>query len=196
MGSHEIDPTSNKWNHPYGDTGFNAGVEAWDLLDFLSRHIDPEACDSHGWHDDDADALATLIEFDALVPHIRATSGVSVEEMAEFDQGLAAFGAALPFTEPERNWLVKSVGSVDADYESLSIQVGEREDEIITAGVRRVVKGHNLLDQWLAWRRQTGAYAGQGTLDLARETLRSIVELLAPDRPLPASYTILRQISV
>src|ERR1700691_4830783 len=147
--------------------------------------VAPEDCDEHGWHDADYDALAALVVFDWLVPHIRATSEVSAEEMAGFDLKLVAFHAALPFTETERNWLVKPFGAVDPTFEGISEQIGEREEEIVTSGVRQVVEGRDLLRRWLAWRRETNQYAGQGTLDLAREALRGLVELLAPDMPLP-----------
>jgi len=46
--------------------------------------------------------------------------------------------------------------------------------------------------RWIAWRRQTDELAGQGTYDLALETLRGLVELLAPGKPLPDSYRRLR----
>lgn len=188
-------PNSNKAGHPYGDVGKTAGTEAYQLLDCLSRPITPEECDQHGWHDADCDALTTLVDFDWLVPHIRATSEVSAEEMAGFDLKLVAFRAALPFTTPELNLLVKPDRSISPDFEGISDEVGSLYEEIVTAGVRRVVEGRDLLRRWLAWRREADEYTGQGTLDLAREALRGIVELLAPDEQLPASYRELRGIS-
>jgi hypothetical protein len=43
---------------------------------------------------------------------------------------------------------------------------------------------------------QTDEYAGQGTLDLAREALRGVVQLLVPDMGLPDSYLRLRGLEV
>ncbi len=186
-------PTSNEANHPYGDVGHYAGLEAYSLLDFLSRHIAAEECNEKGWHDNDGDAISALGAFDWLLTHIRATEEVSTEEMADFDIKVIAFRAALPFTEAERNWLVKpSYGSLDPLYENLVKAVHSWSGEVISAGIRTAIDGHDLLRRWVAWRREIEEYADQGTLDVARETLRGIVAILAPRKALPTSYQQLR----
>jgi hypothetical protein len=43
---------------------------------------------------------------------------------------------------------------------------------------------------------ETDEYADQGTLNLAREALRGVVQLLLPDRGLPDSYLRLRGLEV
>jgi len=161
------------------------------MLDLLSQDIDPV------WqYDDDAEALSSLLEIDAHRPHIRVTGEVSHEEMEEFDQHWKALDAALPITGPERSWLaMRYVAGLDPSYDSVAKDLGGQEAEIVSGGIRRVVRGGDLLKRWIAWRRQTGDYANQGTLDLAREALRGIVEkLVLYEDPLPPSYVILRQI--
>jgi hypothetical protein len=184
----DVDPMGNEFNHPYGGAGEEVGHYAWEMLEVLSCEIDPQACH------EDADALSALVEMDVWLPHIRATGEVSIDDMAEFTQNLAAFGAALPLAASERNWLAQRFLGLDANYDVLTETLGKREEEIVSAGIRRVVRGDELLSRWVSWRRQTGDYAGQGTLDLAREALRGVVEKLVLHEPLPPSYVILRQI--
>ena len=70
-----------------------------------------------------------------MVPHIRARAEVSIEEMEALATRLAAFHAALPFTAPERHWLVMAVRAVDANYVQAAKHLGTREDAIVSEGV-------------------------------------------------------------
>jgi hypothetical protein len=183
------DPMGEASGNPYGDAGEEVGFHAWQMLELFSQDLDPT------WqYDYDAEALNNLLEMDVWIPHIRATGEVDIEEMTEFTQNLAGFGAALPLTAPERNWLVQRFNALDPYFDSVAKTLGGCEDEIVSGGIRRVVRGDELLKRWIAWRRQTGDYANQGTLDLAREALRGVVEKLVLHEPLPPSYVILRQI--
>lgn len=189
-------PTSNEANHPYADLGEATGEHAYLLLDALCQPLTGEGYDEHGWHDADSDALSALGEFEFLLPHIRATDEVSLEEMIDFDTKIAALHLALPFTEAERNLLVRTNrGLIEVQYRHLVEQFASASGEVIHAGKRSLIDGQELLWRWAAWRHQSGEYAGQGTLDIARETLRGIVRLLAPGEPLPDSYRQLRGIS-
>lgn len=149
-----------------------------------------------GWHEPESDALGTLVELDWVLPHLRAGAEVSVEELEALATRLAAFQAALPFTAPERHWLVKVVGSVDANYVQAARSLGTREGEIVSEGLRRQITGRDLMRRWHSWQMQADEYAGQGTLDLAREALRGVVQLLVPDMGLPDSYLRLRGLEV
>jgi hypothetical protein len=190
----DYDPLANRSGNPYRDEGQEVGNLAHDLLDYLSQPLVPEQRQDGGWYEPESDALAVLVSLDWIVPHIRAGGEVSIDEMEAFDTRLAAFRAALPLTDPERHWLVKVVGAVDANYAQAAENLGEREDDIISAGMRQRVSGRDLLRRWHSWRMETDEYAGQGTLDLAREALRGVVQLILPDEPLPKSYRELRDL--
>jgi hypothetical protein len=184
------DPMGERSGNPYGDAGAEVGRHAWQMLELFSQELDST------WQPDyDAEALSHLLDMDLWIPHVRATGEVDIEEMTEFTQNLAGFGAALPLTAPERNWLVQRFEELDPYFAKVAKTLGGREDEIVSGGIRRVVRGDELLQRWVAWRRQTGDYEGQGTLDLAREALRGVVEKLVLHEPLPPSYVILRQIN-
>jgi hypothetical protein len=191
MTDRDTDPMGNESGHPYGSSGEEIGGLARHMLDLFSQDIDP----AHGYHDD-AEALSFLLDIDAHRHHIRATGEVSMEEMEEFDQHWKALDAALPITGPERSWLaMRFVWGTDPYYDSVAKDLGGQEAEIVSGGIRRVLRGDDLLKRWIDWRRQAGDYANQGTLDLAREALRGIVEkLVLYEDALPPSYVILRQI--
>jgi len=192
-------PTSNRRDHPYSDTGYSAGHNAFLLLANLCEPLDEHGYynmddgSRNSWHAADGEALTNYAELEWYVRHIRATDEVSVEEMGDFVIKLHALRQALPLTEAERNWIIDpSLGTVDAHEEHIVESIGIHEPELVSAGVRRVVSGRDIMRRWLAWRRETDEYAGQGTLDLAREALRGIVELLLPGE-LPPSYLTLRR---
>jgi hypothetical protein len=192
----DYSPNSNKANHPYGDVGKQAGDYARSLLEELCEPLIYPAYDKDGqptdWDYADGGALNSYIDFEFFVLHTRATAEVSADEMAAFDLKLNALRLALPLTEAERQWIFQPKGSVDPHYKFIVEEIGVHEVELVSAGVRQVVNGRDVMRRWRAWRREADEYADQGTLDLAREALRGIVELLAPDWPLPASYRKLR----
>jgi hypothetical protein len=185
-------PTSNERNHPYGDIGAEVGAEAQFLLGELCRPLSEDGYyDADGqrseWHFADYYGLVGYFELERLVPHIRATDEVSVEEMNALDLKLRAVRLALPLTEAERNWLL--------DAKTLPDSLGPfrvPEIELVSAGLCQVGGGSDAMRRWFAWRREIDEYAGQGTLDMAREALRGIVELLCPGKPLPQPYRELR----
>jgi hypothetical protein len=189
----EPDPLSNESGTAYGDLGRDAGLEAIDLLEYLSEPLLSSRDEAEGWNRSDAESLYALTEFELYIPHIRATREVLTDEMNAFTTRLAAFRAALPLAEAERNWLNQTFeAGIAPHYGRLIELIGARDDEVISQGRRVRIDGNDLMRRWLAWRRQTEEYTDQGTLDLAREALREIVQLLVPDHPLPESYRALR----
>lgn len=178
--------------HPYGEVGEPLGIHSRDLLDWLSRPLDAGAHQGGAWHDADAEALAGVIELEWLLPHIRPDERVSTDELETFHLTVTAFRAALPLTHAERHWLVKEIGAVDPHYEAVEKAIGSRNEEVVAEGRSQFIRGSELLRRWLAWRRENQEYAKHGALNLAREALRGMVELLAPEEPLPESYRKLR----
>jgi hypothetical protein len=100
----------------------------------------------------------------------------------ELSTGLAVYHEALPFSEGERRWLSQvcnDTPEVPVAEEMFRLE----EAEVITAGVRRTVKGGDLTRRWWSWRRQTDEFIGQGSLDAARLGLDSIAKLFLPRNP-------------
>lgn len=197
MEEHDCSPNSNEANHPYGDVGMQAGLEARSLLGNLCEPLIYPAYDKDGqetdWDDADGNALANYVEFEFFVMHTRATAEVSADEMSTFVLKLNALRLALPLTEAEREWIFRpQEGMVDPHYKFIVEEIGVHEVELVSAGVRQVTNGRDMMRRWRAWRREIDEYEGQGSLDLAREALRGIVEMLCPGEPLPKPYRKLR----
>jgi hypothetical protein len=188
----EPDPLSNEANNAYGDVGYYTGNQAHNLLDVLSQPLLESQRDERGWYWPEGNALSSLVEFELILPHIRATGDVLTDEMDCFATGVTAFHVALPLTEAERNWLLRVSDDTGPHSHSFEVNIGEADDEIISNGLRLRLDGRDLLRRWQAWRRETDEYADQGTLDLAREALRGVVQFLLPNEPLPESYRTLR----
>ncbi len=123
-------------------------------------------------------ALPEAIESPYLTPSYRAP----LKELADTYHG------ALPYVEPERSWLVRSR---DESWERQRNDPDRRpgpmetvpgiklaEGEIVSAGRVVRVTGRDLLRRWWSWRRGVDEFEGEGTLNLARETLVKIGELL------------------
>jgi hypothetical protein len=85
-----------------------------------------------------------------------------------------AVHAAMPFNEAERAWIYAAIVRTEGSRLRLPQKIESQEGTIMVAGIRRPVSGHDLMSRWLAWRRQTDEYDGQGSLDQARAALLSL----------------------
>jgi hypothetical protein len=187
-----IDPLANTHENAYADLGEEVGKWAHMLLEDLAEPLLESQRDELGWYSPEGDALSTLVSMEVVLPHIRATSEISPGEMEVFNTQITTFHLALPLTEAERRWLREqtAIGAESRHFEDTLVHAGD--DEVIAEGRRVHLDGHDMLRRWRSWRREAAEYAGQGTLDLAREAVRSMVELLLPWEPLPESYRKLR----
>lgn len=75
--------------------------------------------------------------------------------------------------KPERVWLHQaSLDPAGRPDPSRLYSIRRREAAIISAGVRRVIYGRELLGRWWwSWRREADGFSGQETLDIARDAL-------------------------
>lgn len=190
-----LNPLINEFDNAYADYGHITGEYALELLDELSQPLVPEELDALGWYHPEGSALSTLVDMETTIPMIRATSDVLVEEMEEFTTKVVAYHLALPLTAAERSWLLRVKGA-DPHSHHLLRTIGVVDEEIVADGLRQRLNGRDLLRRWLSWRRETDEFEGAGTLDLARENLRGMIELLQPSERLPQSYRLLRGIPI
>jgi hypothetical protein len=194
------------WSHSPEDHDTDGGWEkidknvaslAFRLLDMLSQDLAPLEVDAHGWTEADRQAFGLAQEMDYLARMVVPPETASVEHRVDYMATIAGFRTALPFAEAERRWLFDedcdipvelSASHDEAWFESARRQ----EEELVSAGVVRVVRGRDLLQRWWSWRRETGEYAGQGSLNQARSALKGVIGLMAPELGLPETYEALR----
>jgi hypothetical protein len=184
---------SNRNRLPFGSTGQYVAINAGLILDYLSTG-QPD-CDVSHCQERDIWALEywSVLESDVRdIDRAGQTTEFGMEKARDFDDHWHTFHTALPFSEAERVWLLRA-------YQQEPIQslgdvpkmLGHREEKIVSAGVRRVVSGRDLMGRWRAWRSESGEFREVDTLHVAREALRCMIQIVAPDRPLPASYRAL-----
>jgi hypothetical protein len=192
----------------FDDCGIVVGVTAYDQLgERLARaaltahqmlswkrgipgirsYVDAE--DEHGWNKLDHISLEAIHEVDLLGRLAVPSATAPVDERLALVDGLAAVRQALPFSDAERQWLFKeqdqhriATGNpslfTDAGYrESLR----QREVRLMSDGIWRLVRGHDLMQRWCLWRRETGVYAGDPTaFQQTCDSLLGLAQLLEP----------------
>jgi hypothetical protein len=123
----------------------------------------------------------------------------SEAQVRRFHDATRTFHEHLPYSEPERDWLVET-----ALFQAARSQAGrfkgaslpERfyvEESITAAGLLRVVSGRDLMRRWLSWRAETDEFTRQAVMGCARDSLCDLIELVLPCEPLPESYRSLVQ---
>lgn len=171
---------------PLGKACFLLGLEAYDALYDLcdvpswnnetrGRWRASDQRSFYGWLGIEENTLAAL---------------ASTDEAAQerIDDILHSYHVALPYDEAERWWLCEAM-SKTVDRSDRFAAIRHIDDRLVTGGLRKVVYGRELLGRWWSWRRGTDQFAGQGTVGLAREALRTLVETTAPDLGLPETYS-------
>jgi hypothetical protein len=178
----------------YGEAGAEAGLFAFYLRDHL-RAPDPEMppalggphpsqlLDEHpGWTDDDHKAFGHLMSLEDNLALLRPVDEVFDSNQIDLFDNLRRFHAALPFSEGERHWLI-AAERIEWPIAATGIlePIATMEDVIISTGVKTPVVGFELVRRWVAWRREAGAFAGQGSLDDARDALDLVGRELLPE---------------
>jgi hypothetical protein len=184
---------------PFHEYDKIVGELAVHSLDYLSRDITGLEADGHGWTEIDYGALRNIYEADWLERLLVPPATTPLENRITFNERMASLRQALPFSETERQWLFDDPDSkrrkTDAFY-GINPQyveaVRRSEVQFVSAGLYRVVHGRDLMQRWWSWRRETGEYADGAGLNQARESLKGLIELIAPELGLPESYTALR----
>jgi hypothetical protein len=178
--------------------GYEA-VDVWDASYNLLHQLSlGRRRDQDGWQKTDARAFDEWAVLELRAESLVVPPSLDIERRREFRQAWQAFHAALPFDEAEGNWLWKNFkrGSPrGVEYAELSSLIAndDSEAEIMSAGIRRVVKARELASRWVPWRAGSGAYEGQESVALARNALSEIVLLTHPSLGLPKSYLARRR---
>jgi hypothetical protein len=113
-------------------------------------------------------------------------------ELGNLHRDFRRLFAATPFTEGERRWLYEEPSH--RTQRGLGELVGQTA-EILDAGVLQVVQGRDVVRRWWAWRRERDEFAGQGSLDEAREALGAMSLKLVSEKLWPPQFrTVLREL--
>lgn len=159
----KFEPQPSRHEGRYGELSESIAAEAEMLLDILS---DQTA--------EDDETLSQLLETEVHLLCLRPSREVSPDEVFSLTNKLTLFHTALPFSEAERIWLRH------IDNQPGSEAVANLEAEIVDQGQRAKISGLALISRWSEWRRQTGAFEHQGTLDLALGSLREVIGIISP----------------
>jgi hypothetical protein len=181
MTGRERRPIQSQLSEPFGDVGTEIMYYAGQLIESFSA--EPENLgESDAMPRADGQALADWLGLEHLLPMVEVDMPVELQGKARRQayDALSTLHMALPFSEAERGWLVRLYrhSHVPTD-ETLPGMIETREAEIMSAGVKRVANGRELMRRWTAWRREADEFSGQGSFDQAREALQRVQEMMS-----------------
>lgn len=185
---------------PFGDWGDHVGRCSIIALAGLSESIPDTANVDKGLvvlGSRDFDIFEALADLESGIRFIQPHPTVNHAGVQALHRMFRHFHTALPLSEAERYWLfdpvVQSERPSTVDVYQPETLVGVAE-EVTSAGVKQVIHGREIVRRLAAWRRQMDEYAGQGTLDEAREALGTIATTLVIDANWPREHLDLRAI--
>jgi hypothetical protein len=181
---------------PYGLAGHDLGGYALDLSIMLrapDEQVPVAADNGPTWSEDDRHAFDTYVDFRRASDSVgldHETSGNAFyspdrwKRANELSRTVDLFHVALPFSEGERRWLLDyamafGFGRAPTGFE-LPDSISGTETTIISAGLRQVLKGRELVRRWAAWRRGVDEFAEQDTVDEARRHAIAIARRVLP----------------
>jgi hypothetical protein len=147
-------------------------------LEALEAMVEPPASDgSRRWVGSDYNTLDAVCSLELNLRYFGLPNSSSDEVVDGLHGFLDRWHSALPFDEPERTAVydlhLKSSDNLimDANAPSLAELLRDTELELMSSGVRRAVRGRDLLQRWWEWRRGVGAFEGQGRDEEATKAL-------------------------
>jgi len=167
------------------------GLSAHDALYDLSEDARWSGERRGYWLPTDRRAFEGWLSVEYHVPDAQADPEITAEQLSHVDGLLFKYRAALPYNEAERYWLFGVLDDLEHSRGLIGV-IRRHEGQIVSGGLRQVVYGRDLTRRWWAWRRQIEQFQGQGTVDVAREALRELIEIVDPDCGLPEPYLRLR----
>lgn len=180
---------SSRFYEPFGDVG----AEIADFAKLLGESLAqaPEVLDSSEvMPSADAEALEHWLVLEHLVPMMAVPEELDGVVRKQGHDVLSVLHTAMPYSEAERGWLLRLYRQPNRpeifvrEPEALPTWLATQEARIMSAGAKRVVSGRDLMRRWTAWRRQSGEFEGQGSLDEARAALRGVQWFMKPGFPL------------
>lgn len=169
---------------PYGYIGDEAGPNALGLLDNLLATKSPMSLHIAGtvprWDESDKRGFDYLIGLDSDMACIDPSFDIEGSSTGELVRPWQELMASLPFTEAERHWMIGTARKQRREQREFPEAIIPVETTVVSAGVRRTVRGRSLVRRWASWRRETHEFAGQGSLTKAIFLLDHIAYELVP----------------
>lgn len=173
---------------PYGWDGDQGGEHALQLLENLLAPKTPMPFapgETPRWDKIDQQGFYFLYalqgDMNCIDPHYDET--ISTGELFDHWHDLTP---ALPFSEAERYWMVEAQRRHQRAHKQrgpdfpLSESIVTEEAVVLSAGLRQVLRGHDLARRWAAWRRETDEFAGQCSLTATLGLLDLMAQELVP----------------
>jgi hypothetical protein len=182
---------------PFGFNGSYVGQCAIEVLAGLSEPIaDIEDSDRKlvVWSQDDGRVFSDLYELEGGIRLIDPTD-IDGDELAGLYHALGRFHTALPLSEAERYWIFDPLDSRPSRRAWNIWQpetLADVTETVTSGGLKQVIHGREVVRRLTAWRRETDEFAGQGTLDEAREALGEIALTLVSEKSWPRERKDLR----
>jgi hypothetical protein len=184
----------------FGPFGDDVGRRAVGVLAGLLEPVSELVSSEEGlvvWSGDDFRVFEHLTELETgirlIEPHPDKVDG---GDIADLHRAFGRFHVALPLSEAERLWLFDPLKI--RRYEKGEPGIHEPEtllgvaEEVTSAGIKQVIQGSEVVRRLSAWRREQDEFAGQGTLDEAREALGEIALTLVTEDNWPRGHEDLR----
>lgn len=147
------------------------------------------------WFVSDHNALLISMAFEDHIRLEGLPSDAPADVRAEVSGYLDAWHEALPFNEPERE-IVRGAYNAAPDrplaYREIPSQLRKSDFEVMESGVKKIVRGRELMRRWWAWRRELDEFEGQGNLGQAKEAVANLAGKLIPSERMPYIYYDLR----
>jgi hypothetical protein len=158
--------------------GLRAADALYDLCDVPTWTEDARG----RWRVSDRRAFYGWLQIEGDTPEAQTALGNQDEDSLErLNDILHKYHSVMPYDEAERFWLfVTACEAQELSFAESFHHIRKQEARIVSAGLRRVVYGRELLGRWWSWRRDTDQFSGQGTVDTAREALRELITMVAP----------------
>jgi hypothetical protein len=175
---------------PWGSFGSALGRSVILVLRELMdpKSAGPQSREPATWDRSDKSALVRLKDLEGNIGFIEPAPDpvISGTDIYNLFQEFGRLHTALPFSEAERAWLLGK------DEQDLPDGIIGDSAEIMSGGILRVVQGRELVRRWWAWRREADEFAGQGSLDEARQALGVLANTLVIEPNWPLEYPDIR----
>lgn len=191
----EIEHSCGESQQWYEDPNDMRGLGMQVMLAFIHTGEDapmPARDRRFRWMENDYDSLYGSFQLENYV----ATDGLPAHAppsvRQELNGYLSDWRASMPFSEAERGLVAETHRELmAAPWErgkTLDRMVRQKEVELVDAGLRKVVKGRDLMQRWWLWRRDMDEFADQGGLDQARTALAALAGRLIPPDKMPEIF--------
>jgi hypothetical protein len=172
---------------PYGRDGDEAGENALGLLDNLLATKTPmpfTSGETPHWDDTDQCGFRYLYALQNDMDSVDMSWDASGLGTGELTDPWHSLTTALPFSEAERYWMYDAERAHSLQSKNREVPLSDSivsvEATVMSAGIRQVLRGRDLVRRWAAWRRETHEFAGQGSLTTALFLLDHMAYELVP----------------